>query len=394
MKKSLQRAEGQVVVQVGVAMLFLLLIVLIAVDVGHAYSERRRMQNAADAGALAGARVLCFGSASGRSAADEALWYAKDENGASATTLADIEVTDWTVTVTAKEKAPTFIAGIIGMSQIDVNAVAKAACGSATTACGLWPVVFDQNLWDDLYRDGAGCDTDFFLWVGDNPQNPDPPDCNTYWCDCYPDNNNNNKCDCQDSNGDGRCDCTDANGDGRCDQSDGDGVNDIFANEGRAYVDLSGALSPEFPDPEGCDNPGCGESELSCWIKNSSGAQISLGACLPDLSGSKTGVKAAVDSRIDDNINVPLFDYMGCTTPISSDCTNGRTFHISGFGCVRPKKYEQNYALPRFDGREPTYKNNMIRVQINCSEECQTSCGSSGGEPPCRYCVRAVSLQP
>ena len=33
----------------------------LAVDMGNAYVERRRMQNAADAAALAGAREMCLG---------------------------------------------------------------------------------------------------------------------------------------------------------------------------------------------------------------------------------------------------------------------------------------------------------------------------------------------
>jgi hypothetical protein len=392
--------EGQTLVQVALALTFLLAIVSVAIDVGHMYGERRRMQNAADAGALAGAREICFG--------DPALWqssaldYSVNKNPpVDHTADASLSADGWTVTVTTTEQTTGWLAtalvslGLFDQDTVAVRAVAAAGCGSATSSCGLWPVVFNLERWNELYDNGNGCDKDFFLWVGDNPNNPTPPDCNTYWCDCFPDNHPNKPaCFCSDTTGDGLCDCTDANGDGRCDQSDGDGVNDIFADEGRAYVDLSGALSPEFPDPEGCDQNGCGQNELSCWIANSSGAQISIGACLPDLSGGKVGVKNAVQSRIGDNINVPLYDDLACEAPsFPSDCSTGRTFHVSGFGCIRPEAYEQNYALPRRDGDNPAYKNNMIRVQVNCSGECESNCGGSGDDPPCEYCVRSVSLR-
>ncbi|HNS51332.1 MAG TPA: Tad domain-containing protein [Anaerolineae bacterium] len=409
-----ERAEGQAVVQVAIAMVFLLAILALAIDVGHLYAERRRMQNAADAGALAGARALCFGDASQwQSEAEKyaALNFNPLAPAGSQTAEASLSDDGWTVTVVTTEPTTGWLAralvalGLFGQDTADVRAVAAAACGSATSSCALWPIVFDQDRWEELYDDGAGCGDDFFLWVGDNPNNPKPPDCEESWCDCFPDNNGDglcsctsydgdDYCDCYDPNGDGVCECYDGDGDGTCevDASDGDGFLDIFAQDGRAYVDLSGALSPEYPDPEECDNPGCGKDELGCWIRSSSGARISIGACLPDLSGERAAVEKDVTQRIGDHINVPLFDSLGCTAPLASDCTNGRNFHVGGFGCVSPLAYEKNYILPPKWSLGKEYKDNMIRVEIDCSEECETNCGGTGGEPPCDYCVRAVSL--
>ena len=53
--------DGQALAQTAITMMLLLAIVSLAIDVGLAYAERRHMQNAADAGALAGAWELCFG---------------------------------------------------------------------------------------------------------------------------------------------------------------------------------------------------------------------------------------------------------------------------------------------------------------------------------------------
>ena len=47
---------------VALAIFVLVAILALAIDVGRFYQQRRDMQNAADAGALAGAGDLCFGS--------------------------------------------------------------------------------------------------------------------------------------------------------------------------------------------------------------------------------------------------------------------------------------------------------------------------------------------
>ena len=72
---------GQILVLVALALFVLVGFVALAVDVGHIYRERRHMQNAADAGALAGARELCQGEGASQAEA-RAREYAVDRNGA------------------------------------------------------------------------------------------------------------------------------------------------------------------------------------------------------------------------------------------------------------------------------------------------------------------------
>lgn len=65
MKRRLWRpelGEGQVLVWVAVLLVVLLAIAGLAIDGGIGLSQRRQMRNAADAGALAGARELCLGT--------------------------------------------------------------------------------------------------------------------------------------------------------------------------------------------------------------------------------------------------------------------------------------------------------------------------------------------
>ena len=116
--------RGQALIQVALMMVVLLGFVALAVDVGYTYGERRRMQNAADAGALAGARELCFGDPN--MAVATAWAYAVTRNGAQE---ADVSIEDYTVTVTARETANTFIAGVVGYPTMEVSAIAAAECG-------------------------------------------------------------------------------------------------------------------------------------------------------------------------------------------------------------------------------------------------------------------------
>jgi uncharacterized membrane protein (GlpM family) len=97
-------------VQVAMILMVLIAFLIIAIDIGNLMNERRRMQNAADAGALAGAWELCFGEPSMASA--RASEYAIDRNGAE---VASVTVYSYTVTVRASESVDTYLAGLIGV---------------------------------------------------------------------------------------------------------------------------------------------------------------------------------------------------------------------------------------------------------------------------------------
>ena len=94
MMETFRREEsGQTLIYVALSLVTLLLFVALAIEAGHLYSERRRMQNAADAGALAGVRELCLGSAAPTAMA-VARTYAVTKNGATwATPVASGTVT-------------------------------------------------------------------------------------------------------------------------------------------------------------------------------------------------------------------------------------------------------------------------------------------------------------
>lgn len=345
--------DGQTLVYVALAMVALLAFVALAVDGGHVYAERRRMQNAADAAALAGAYEICFGSA-GR-VVSTATEYAVDRNGAQSATVT--QPTAYQVNVVANETTNTFFAGVIGLNTVDISADAAAACGAATSACGLWPIGFDAGRWDELSQ--TPCGTPFFVWNGDNDNQQ--PDCTLYQCDV-----------------------------------NGDGVNDLVGLEGRTWLDFSDVVDPQYPDPHGCVGSGCGTRELSCNILYGSGSHITLPACIVGVNGTRSATKNDVEARAGDVLPLPLYDSRGCQAGRS--CPGGDTYHVTRFGCVVVDPIEpfiQNFELQPLDPLDPpsprTWKGPVIKISISC-EECETFCGSTTGGPPVPGGVNSVSL--
>ena len=150
---------GQVLVVVAIALLALLAFVALAVDVGGIYQERRAMQNAADAGALAGAREMCFGSeANAESVAHD---YTVNRNGAAGALITVTAPT--TVTVVATQTYKTYFAGLLGFDEIPVDADATAVCGKSLAVGDLWPVGFDMDRWLN-YKDKMGCWDVVIIW--------------------------------------------------------------------------------------------------------------------------------------------------------------------------------------------------------------------------------------
>ena len=70
MKAHLRSDSGQTLVWLALGMFVLLGIAALAVDVGKLYGERRQMQNAADAAALAGADEMCQGRTDAEASSD------------------------------------------------------------------------------------------------------------------------------------------------------------------------------------------------------------------------------------------------------------------------------------------------------------------------------------
>jgi hypothetical protein len=353
--------EGQSIIVVTLALVLLIAFAALAIDMGHVYSERRRMQNSADFGALAGARELCL--AKGEDAARAKAVEYMTLNGA---TTRNVTIASNIVDTDAGETTNTFLAGVIGWPTIDVGATAQAACGRATSGCGLWPIGFDTTLWQELYSpDSEKCkEQRFAVWSDSNDNQVPSCEVNgveyTNICHCY---------DCDENN-------------------DGEDDFAVVTGEGRAWLDLSEAVLP-YTDP--CTASGCGAAELACQLRKDSGARIDLPKCISGDNGVKAGVKDDVNERIGDSVSIALYDSMGCST---SNCPGGDTYRVTSFGCIDVVTWDQSFQVDPID---PTsgykrLKGKVIWAKVNCRNSCTTFCGSTDGTPPNPWEVTAVSL--
>ncbi len=364
MKQFLSDERGQVLVYVTLAVMTLIAFIGLAVDTGNIYAERRRMQNAADAGALAGARELCLNN--GASAAEAKAAEYMQLNGVAAADIGsdDITVDGHIVNVRASETADTYIAGLAGFPTMDVHATSAAACGAATGICGLWPVGFSTDIWEDVYDNGNGCGSEIVVWSDSN--NGGEAICEI---DGVP---QTNACNCYD------CDLDD----------DGDDDFIVAVSEGRAWLDYTSAI---LPYTDTCSSPGCGASELACYLRYDYGARVDLPACVSGDSGVKAGVKDDVDTRIGDAVLVPLFDSTGCGS--NSQCGSGESYHVVAIGCVTIVGWEQNFSLDSLDPSDTEkLKGKVVLGTLNCSGNCMSSCGSTDGTAPEPWQVTAVSI--
>ena len=147
--------RGQSLVIVALALLTILALVALVLDGGNAYAQRRRVQNAADAGAVAGARELALGSS------DEQIYARIEEytcvrNGATSFeavyTPGGEPVGGGTVPsdasgvrVEAVITFPTFFAGAIGLTELAVRAQATSQYGPAQAVGALLPMAVNWN---------------------------------------------------------------------------------------------------------------------------------------------------------------------------------------------------------------------------------------------------------
>ena len=196
LRESLTNSRGTVAVLTAVFMVVLLAAGAAAIDIGHALVARNELQNVSDAAALAGDRALAIiyqgmspaaqqtyvltgGALSTIVAAAQATAVANSAAGVPITiNAADLAVGTWnfsTRTFTATNNTPTavrviarrdsaangpistFLANIVGMSSVSVNAVATANLGPLNSV--LPPATMNAPFGISLryFNSGFGC---------------------------------------------------------------------------------------------------------------------------------------------------------------------------------------------------------------------------------------------
>jgi len=127
---------GQSMVIMAVAIVALVVLAGLIIDGGSIYLNRRRAQTAADAGALAGARMYCLSEGDYAATAQQ---YA-EENGAS---LESVEIdADDQVVVQTRVESPSFFASVIGYPMDMARAEAAAGCFKPSSTANLLPIAW------------------------------------------------------------------------------------------------------------------------------------------------------------------------------------------------------------------------------------------------------------
>jgi Flp pilus assembly protein TadG len=130
--------KGQALVIIVIAIVALIGMLALIIDGGMAYANRRSAQNAADAGALAGATELCKGNGI-TAATNQALDYAVNKNKATSALIVP-DLNNMKIGVTASFQYNTFFANILNRPVMTVTASADAGCYKPCTGVGVLPV--------------------------------------------------------------------------------------------------------------------------------------------------------------------------------------------------------------------------------------------------------------
>ena len=139
------RAErGQTLVVVAVMIVVLVAFLGLVIDGGNVYAQRRQLQNAADAAALAGAREWARSWGKDEGAARTKIDEYAARNGVEAPPSASFDGPH--VTVTVSRHVATYFARVIGIASIPVAAQARAGVYKVEKpACGFLPLTVPQD---------------------------------------------------------------------------------------------------------------------------------------------------------------------------------------------------------------------------------------------------------
>jgi len=265
MKLRLQRSQrGQSMVIVALLLVALVGMLALALDGGNAYLQRRASQNAADSGALAGARELCV-TGDANMAITRAQEYGGRNGIINTGTDMDVTVANGLVTVNTRIPFPTWFGGVLGQPEMTAAAVAEAGCFAPGTGEGVLPVAWSCR--PPFGEPGSNtCDIEYdktYIVMDSSGVTADH---------CPPE---------------GTLDC----------DYDNDGTNDVMLGGDRSWVDLNGG--------------GGGASELVNWVTNGYAPEVAIHTWLPLQDGNTTPIYDAAQAREGQTVLLPVFN-MSC----------------------------------------------------------------------------------
>jgi len=296
MNKTLRVSEkGQTVFIVAIMMVAFAAMLMLILDGGFAYMSRRKAQNAADAGALAGVTEICSDTPNYTAATNLAKQYAVTRNGSEPDKTFVTYPGEKVIQVqTAIDFPASFAQVITGQTELSVTAQAVAECGVVSAGEGVIPAAFP-------------C---VDIPVTDPPTESDSPICMVKFGDPNYDydesffgpyveqgetnwpemvimlNSDADEMQCIENGGDINCD------------PDGDGFNNILDSGSKAWLNLNGG-------PLSTD-------ELLDWIENGyhdDEHPLFPGLWIPDRPGVNVDIMDALrDLEHADPVLVPIFN--------------------------------------------------------------------------------------
>lgn len=175
--KTLAPDDGQTIVAGAFAIIAVLGVAGVTLDVGAAWTQRRSLQNTADAAALAGAQLL-NGTSAGETAARAAATDYVNQNTSGLNAAPTISFADGStkITVTVTKTSPSIVSGAFGVGDSVISAKAAAKIRSQNLpGKGVVPIGVEKTDWESrtsgnmLMKDSPpGSNTGLVNLLGDN----------------------------------------------------------------------------------------------------------------------------------------------------------------------------------------------------------------------------------
>jgi hypothetical protein len=363
--------RGQSLVFFAVLSVAGLIFLALIIDGGAAYAMRRLAQNAADAGALAGARQYCM-TGDSAIAYTTAKDYAEQNNqarlGNVTSQVANVSVSGPYVNVVTNIIYETFFARILGMDQMTAVAEAEAGCFVPSAAEGVIPVAWECRDFDEGGYWGSDCELEY---LNDLVTDPTDNSCDLGEDTVYlfiDDLSNNYACDHWPSGAQEDATILDCGG--------GEGtthnkpvielVNPYHPSHGWMWVDLNGGNSDA--------------NELKDWVQGINVPEVTAHLWLFQASGDITSVYDAIyDYHTQgDIVIIPVFDdrcksadpEIRCWDPVSDTWDYSLDWWHDGQDVVR-------YISSNSDENVYSHLISFALLEIGCVDAGSHQCSNS-----------------
>ncbi|MBA4383671.1 MAG: hypothetical protein C0410_02955 [Anaerolinea sp.] len=358
--------KGQILPIVVIGLIVIISMTALILDGGSIMVNRRRAQNAADAGALAGGHDLCLNKAAAIVEAT-AIDYATNKNNA---TSATVEIVDKVITVTVQIQQNSFFARIFNQSNLTSSAVASAGCFPPSVANHLMPIAW-SCINSEVIDNNVVCKNETKEWAPlelllDSDPNYFKGTSGHLFPEIYIVMDSQSLSDdivCSSDGGTVNCDIN------------ADGKNDIVGQGNRSWLDLDGG--------------GGGAAELKNWVNGGYTDEVVIHTWFSSQPGNDNTIYDQLKNKEGQVVLIVVYDQTCDDNPLDkpecSDAAHSRLvepkpidevivgssntyFHAVGFGaffvtCVHSKNGDKCPGFEEAANINPSIKNNTNSVE-------------------------------